>query len=494
MDSQKEYINNRNSEHLPSSMELLSENNSTNNVFSFPLALEIPVDQNLSNNLNKTPISGNWLGNNNHIDSFNNNPLLSQYEHNIDDNYTVNLQRIFEKRRKRREKSAQKNRDYRSQTKDSFDYLKEKISQSNNFEEGSLNKTNQTKVIDLAAREIEQLRSKLIEENFLREELKKLKIALNKEKSNREKNLQELEETRKQLKFGMDVDNESLMLSSFQENQIIIKAKNKRIVYLEEKIVELNKRIGELTVKTIHAYSYLFLERELLQNLISAHLEFNKARLKQSPVIKLRKHKESIYNELEKKLDEETMEKVEIVLADCEELVKLEYELVESKNELSENKEFVEESEKIFLTYINVDKINVEKGNVLLGNKLGDNTNFTYKPTSRKRLINDDRLDNNENKKSREKFNWLSICQEFTESLVKEWEERNFTYWQVKEWISIGLKPSDANFCSWLKKNGWTSEKALNFGDLKQLRKTYQEQISVEVQKDQVYFQEIPPK
>lgn len=70
--------------------------------------------------------------------------------------------------------------------------------------------------------------------------------------------------------------------------------------------------------------------------------------------------------------------------------------------------------------------------------------------------------------------NWKDIHSDFTGILQAEWEDRNFTYEQVKEWIDIGLTPQDYDFCEWLSDEGYTALAVLNNGDQEQLKKDYQ--------------------
>ncbi|MCE8162849.1 MAG: protein kinase [Candidatus Moeniiplasma glomeromycotorum] len=83
---------------------------------------------------------------------------------------------------------------------------------------------------------------------------------------------------------------------------------------------------------------------------------------------------------------------------------------------------------------------------------------------------------------------WTNIHLNFTNELVQSWTELNFTYSQVKDWLSIGLQPTDHHFCTWLRDElHFTPEKLLNDNTLNitDLREQFQEY--------QIY-QEIPPK
>jgi hypothetical protein len=64
-----------------------------------------------------------------------------------------------------------------------------------------------------------------------------------------------------------------------------------------------------------------FAEKELLKELIEIHLEFTKAKKKGFSTSTYRKQFNKIYDELEVKIGEETMEEVEKILTDCEEVI-----------------------------------------------------------------------------------------------------------------------------------------------------------------------------
>jgi len=72
------------------------------------------------------------------------------------------------------------------------------------------------------------------------------------------------------------------------------------------------------------------------------------------------------------------------------------------------------------------------------------------------------------------KPNWKNIHFDFTDELVKEWQEQGFTFEQTADWINIGLKPTDVYYTGWLRdcKNK-DSEWVLNYGDDELLRTEY---------------------
>ena len=47
--------------------------------------------------------------------------------------------------------------------------------------------------------------------------------------------------------------------------------------------------------------------------------------------------------------------------------------------------------------------------------------------------------------------NWNDIHPEFTEELVQEWKNKEFSYKEAKDWVNVGLKVEDAGFASWLR-------------------------------------------
>ncbi|WP_172575259.1 leucine-rich repeat domain-containing protein [endosymbiont GvMRE of Glomus versiforme] len=137
-------------------------------------------------------------------------------------------------------------------------------------------------------------------------------------------------------------------LASSLKTETILKDQEKKIDYLESRVQELTEASKKQKDKIIASLLQVFPEKELLQELIKIHLEFTKAKKQKRPVIKLRKQKEEVYSELEKKLEnsEETMEKIEAILTDCEELVAQELEL-EAK---LDNKTSLIESQKQILS------------------------------------------------------------------------------------------------------------------------------------------------
>lgn len=74
--------------------------------------------------------------------------------------------------------------------------------------------------------------------------------------------------------------------------------------------------------KILSAYCHFAPEqyRKLLKDLITANLDLAKAKKQRLPVREYRRQFDKFNNELEEKTDEKTMEKVEFILTDCDEL------------------------------------------------------------------------------------------------------------------------------------------------------------------------------
>ena len=69
--------------------------------------------------------------------------------------------------------------------------------------------------------------------------------------------------------------------------------------------------------------------------------------------------------------------------------------------------------------------------------------------------------------------NWKDIHEDFTPELQKEWEDLNFTYQKVQEWIKTGgLTPEDASFACYLASSGHNPED-MKDEDLDELREDY---------------------
>ena len=101
----------------------------------------------------------------------------------------------------------------------------------------------------------------------------------------------------------------------------------KEINYLELRVNELTNLIKNQKEKIISTFLQLLPEKELVQQLITAHLKFKKAKKQGNFSLKLKKECQRIENELEDKLGEEFVEKIQPLLDDCEELITWELEL-----------------------------------------------------------------------------------------------------------------------------------------------------------------------
>jgi predicted nucleic acid-binding Zn-ribbon protein len=99
------------------------------------------------------------------------------------------------------------------------------------------------------------------------------------------------------------------------------KDKEARINYLESRVQELTDLSEKQKEKIIDAFSHLFSEKELLQELITVYLEYIKTKKQGIPSRQLKKECQRIEDELEEKLGEEAMIKIETILNDCENLL-----------------------------------------------------------------------------------------------------------------------------------------------------------------------------
>jgi hypothetical protein len=69
---------------------------------------------------------------------------------------------------------------------------------------------------------------------------------------------------------------------------------------------------------------------------------------------------------------------------------------------------------------------------------------------------------------------WKGIHLDFTFELQKEWESKGFSYKECKEWIDVGMKTTEADFCAWLRNSKkLTIKQILNYESSEQLRKDY---------------------
>jgi serine/threonine protein kinase len=84
--------------------------------------------------------------------------------------------------------------------------------------------------------------------------------------------------------------------------------------------------------------------------------------------------------------------------------------------------------------------------------------------------------------------NLTNINPNLTPSLIHSWQSHNFTCHQTQDWLSIGLKPSDYQFASWLRDTKHlTPEEVLNHYNLEELNQEFfawwqdQQQAQIEV-------------
>lgn len=139
-------------------------------------------------------------------------------------------------------------------------------------------------------------------------------------------------------------DNQELIKSAkitVEEKEQFIK-QQKEINYLELRVEELTNLIKQQKDKIISAFLRLFPEQDLLQELVTKHLELTKFKKQGVDSFdygkKCRGYKkkcQKIEDELEDKLDETTMNEMQLILTNCEELVQQELELEKKLNQKS---------------------------------------------------------------------------------------------------------------------------------------------------------------
>ena len=150
------------------------------------------------------------------------------------------------------------------------------------------------------------------------------------------KNLEKLK--KKQVKVEkLQKDNEELLKQKelFEEQEIEIK-------YLEARVQELIDLIKQQKNKIMSAFLRLLPERELLHELIKTHLELTRFKKQEMDATsygkKCREYKrkcQKIEDKLADKLDETTMNEIQRILTDCEELMNQELELEAKLNNKS---------------------------------------------------------------------------------------------------------------------------------------------------------------
>jgi hypothetical protein len=70
--------------------------------------------------------------------------------------------------------------------------------------------------------------------------------------------------------------------------------------------------------------------------------------------------------------------------------------------------------------------------------------------------------------------NWKNIHLNFTDELVQQWQNHNFTYNQTQDWINIGLKSTEVVLATWIRnKVGITPKEVLNHGNYQELSQEF---------------------
>ncbi|WNE40080.1 MAG: Serine/threonine-protein kinase PknD [Mycoplasmataceae bacterium] len=114
-----------------------------------------------------------------------------------------------------------------------------------------------------------------------------------------------------------------------EKQQFWFTEQEKEINYLENRISELVNLIKSQKQRIIEDFLDILSEKELIQELITNHLELKKGESKKLPTRKLKKECQRIEDELEDRLGEEFVEKLQPILNDCEKIVIWEVELEE---------------------------------------------------------------------------------------------------------------------------------------------------------------------
>ncbi|MCE8163376.1 MAG: protein kinase [Candidatus Moeniiplasma glomeromycotorum] len=70
---------------------------------------------------------------------------------------------------------------------------------------------------------------------------------------------------------------------------------------------------------------------------------------------------------------------------------------------------------------------------------------------SESELVNFDELTEEPEPTGIDNHNWTNINTNFTPRLINQWQTHHFTPFQTRNWINIGLQPTDSHFASWLR-------------------------------------------
>lgn len=71
--------------------------------------------------------------------------------------------------------------------------------------------------------------------------------------------------------------------------------------------------------------------------------------------------------------------------------------------------------------------------------------------------------------------NWRDIHHDFAPELVQRWQECGFSCEEASEWINVGMKITDVEFCAWLRDiKRVDAEWVLNHGNVEQLQNEHQ--------------------
>lgn len=286
----------------------------------------------------------------------------------------------------------------------------------------------------------------------------------------------------------------------------IEKTKEEEITQLQEQIEETNKQINEK--KQTHNdllnlqqdYEQLTREREQLKQELKNQQETNKQLLDKNKSLgnayseinalksqnnSLTKRNQTYHDQIiknERELNEKIVERdneIRALKLDKEELLKLvEKEKKESQTEKDN------ELARLKQELVNKDQIISDKDTYLANEKnkwIREKGELEAKLKVKEEKPKKVPKSTIPKEPTLKETQYKNIHQDFTEELIKEWENKGFVFEQTRDWINTGFIPQDADLVNWLirvKRGQYGKfEWWLNFspeGEIKKVRKEYQ--------------------
>jgi hypothetical protein len=177
---------------------------------------------------------------------------------------------------------------------------------------------------------------------YLPESVEDFKCSADKRKDAKVKVIEDILKTYNNSFINWKYNQKDQQIQTLQKQNSLFAEKEQRINYLELRVQELTNLIKTQKEKIINAFLRLFPERDLLQELITVHLEFirfkEQAQNSDSSDYdekceeyedKEREIKKQLRTKLPKETKEKTMSDIRRILVDCENLVRDELELEE---------------------------------------------------------------------------------------------------------------------------------------------------------------------